>query len=226
MYDGLAGNEDEALRAEAGLGGALAAELRTTTQPANDPVLTSLVDDLCRRLAACVRDRRRSFHCEVIQAEVPNAMALPGGFVFVSNSLAELCERRPNELAFVIGHEMGHIVRGHAWDRMLNDAVLRMASSVGGRARILGNWLRQNGRTVLESAHSREREFEADEFGFHLAVAARFVPEGGLALLQRIERLERDPGVLGQYFSTHPPASERMVKLRIISKKVLKNQSD
>jgi Zn-dependent protease with chaperone function len=153
-------------------------------------------------------------------------MALPGGFVFVSNSLAELCERRPDELAFVIGHEMGHIVRGPAWDRMLNDAVLRMASSVGGRARILGNWLRQNGRTVLESAHSREREFEADEFGFRLAVAARFVPEGGIALLQRIERLERDPGVLGQYFSTHPPASERIVKLRIISIKVLKNQSD
>lgn len=224
IYDGLAGSEDEALRAESRLGTALAAELRTATQPANDPALTPWLAELCQRLTACVRDKRRAFHCEAIQGESPNAMALPGGFVFINHALVELCERRPDELAFVIGHEMAHIIRRHAWDRMLNEAMLRVASTVGGRAGVLGGWLRQNGRQVLQSAHSRDRELEADELGLRLAVAARFAPGGAIALLQRIEPLERNPDVLGQYFASHPPASERMARLQAISRQLSASQ--
>ena len=224
IYDGLAGNEDEALRAEEKLGSALAAELRTTTRAANDPTLTPLVAGLCQRLAACVRDQRRTFHCEAIQDESPNAMALPGGFVFISHSLVELCERRPDELAFVIGHEMGHIVRRHAWDRMLSGAMFRVASAVGARAGVLGGWLRQNGMEVLQSAYSREHELEADEFGLRLAVAARFAREGAIALLQRLERLGPDTGVLSKYFASHPPALERIAQLRALSQQMPASQ--
>lgn len=218
IYDGLAGSEAEGLRAEARLGHGLAAELRAASPPASDPTLTPLVAELCRRLAACVRDQRRAFHCEVIMGESPNAMALPGGFKFISHSLVELCERRPDELAFVIGHEMAHIIRGHAWDRMLSQAVLRVASTVGSRAGVLGGWLRTNGREILQSAHSRDSELEADEFGLRLAAAARFAPEGASALLQRLERLGGAPDVLGQYFASHPPASERRLRLQEISR--------
>src|SRR4051794_13555039 len=38
-----------------------------------------------------------------------NALALPGGFLFVSNALADWCQRQPDELAFVIGHVMAHL---------------------------------------------------------------------------------------------------------------------
>lgn len=220
IYDGLAGSEDEALRAETNLGSALAVELRATTHPVSDPTLTPLVTQLCQRLAACVRDPQRTFHCEVIHGEAPNAMALPGGFVFISHSLVELCERRPDELAFVIGHEMGHIIRRHAWDRMLNEALLGVAATVGARVGGLGGWLRQNGRQVLQNAHSRDRELEADEFGLRLAVAACFAPGGAIALLQRIERLGSDPGILGQYFASHPPASERIARLQVIAQRL------
>jgi predicted Zn-dependent protease len=224
IYDGLAGSEEEALQAESRLGTALAAEVRTATQPARDPALTPWLAELCQRLAACVRDKKRTFHCEAIQGESPNAMALPGGFVFLSHTLVELCERCPDELAFVIGHEMGHIIRRHAWDRMLNEAMLRVASVVSARTGVLGGWLRQNGQRVLQSAHSRDRELEADELGLRLAVAARFAPGGAIALLKRIEPLEGHPDVLGQYFASHPPASERMAHLRAISQQLSANQ--
>lgn len=220
IYDWLAGSEDEALRAETNLGGALAVELRATTQPVSDPTLTPLATQLCQRLAACVRDPHRTFHCEVINGDAPNAIALPGGFVFINHSLVELCERRPDELAFVIGHEMGHIIRRHAWDRMLNEALLGVAATVGARAGVLGGWLRQNGRQVLQNAHSRDRELEADEFGLRLAVAARFAPGGAIALLQRIEQLGSDPGILGQYFASHPAASERMTHLQAMARRL------
>lgn len=218
IYDGLAGDEEQALRAETAMGGALAAELRAVTQPANDPAVTALASELCQRLSACVRDQRRTFHCEVIHGDSPNAMALPGGFVFVSHSLVDLCERRPDELAFVIGHEMAHIIRRHAWDRMVNETMLRAASVVTARAGVLGGWLRKSGLGLLQNSHARDRELEADELGLRLAIAARFAPAGAIALLRRIERLGTDPGNLGQYFASHPPASERIARLEPLTR--------
>jgi predicted Zn-dependent protease len=225
IYDGLAGNEEEALRAEARLGSALAAELRAAAQPASDPALTPLVAELCQRLAARVRDQRRSFHCEAVHDESPNAMALPGGFVFISHSLVEFCERRPDELAFVIGHEMGHIIRGHTWERMLNEAMLRVASTVGGRAGVLGSWLRKSGMGILQSAHSRGHELEADELGLRLAIAAGFACDGAIALLQRLERRGREPEFFSNYFGSHPPAPERLARVQAVLRRMPAGQN-
>jgi predicted Zn-dependent protease len=212
IYDGLTGDEDEAQQAETKLGKELAAELRAATRPAGDPTLTSQVEGLCQRLAPA-DNQQRTFHCEVIQDESPNAMALPGGFVFVSDALVEFCGRRPDELAFVIGHEMAHIIRRHAWDRMLNDAMLRVATTVGGRAGMLGVWLRKNGLGSSSSAHSREHELEADALGFELLVNARFAPAGAIEFLQRQDRLDGHEASASKYFSSHPPAPERIAHL-------------
>jgi len=213
IYDGLAGDEKQALHAERALGITLAAEFRAVTQPANDPAVGAFVNELCQRLSTCVREKRRAFRCEVVRGDSPNAVALPGGFVFVSHSLVSLCEQRPDELAFVIGHEMAHVIRRHAWDRMVNQAMFRVASVVTARAGVLGGWLRKGGLELLRNAHARNCELEADELGLRLAVAAGFSPDGAIALLQRIERLGPDPEILGQYFASHPPASERIARL-------------
>jgi len=213
IWDGLAGTEEESLLAEAALGSALANELRAIAEHVDDPGLVNLLDDLCQRLSRCVRDNRRTFRCEVVRDSSPNALALPGGFIFVSDSLLDLCERRPDELAFVIGHEMAHVIRRHVWERMLNEAMLRVASVVTARAGALGGWFRQQGMAVLRSGYSRETEFEADELGLRLAGAARFAPSGTTVFLQRVGWLERTPAELGQYFRSHPPAAERMARL-------------
>ena len=218
IYDGLAGDEEQALRAEKAMGGALATEFRAVAHSVNDPEVAALASQLCERLSACVRDKRRSFHCEVVHGDSPNAVALPGGFIFISHSMVDLCECRPDELAFVIGHEMAHVIRRHAWDRMVNQAKLRAASVVTARAGVLGGWLRKGGLELLQNAHARNSELEADELGLRLAVAARFAPHGAIALLRRIERLGNDPGILGQYFASHPPASERIARLEPMSR--------
>lgn len=213
IWDGLTGTEEEALRAEAAFGSALAVELRAATERANDPDVTALLSELCGRLAGCVRDKRRAFRCEPIHDGSPNAMALPGGYIFVSDSLVDLCERRPEELAFIIGHEMAHVIREHAWNRMLNQAVSRAVSVIAARAGPLGGWLRQKGIGLLQSAHSQDNEQEADELGLRLMAAAGFAPGGAITLLQRIERLGPKRTEFGQYFASHPPASERMTWL-------------
>jgi predicted Zn-dependent protease len=213
IWDGLTGNEEDALRAERSLGAALATEVRASTAPGL-PADTALVQDIGCRLSKGVPDRRRRWRIEVIVADDPNAMALPGGFLFVSHALLDLCDRRREELAFVLGHEMAHVLLGHAWDRMINQSALRAASVVVARAGPLGPWLRQNGLQLLQSAHARDCEFEADREGLRLVVHAGYDSAGGVQLFRRLEGLGSDPAGLGQYFASHPPAAERMAKLK------------
>jgi beta-barrel assembly-enhancing protease len=221
LYASVAGTEEEALRAERLLGRDLAAELRRTIALESDPALAALVNELCQRLAGRVRDKRRAFQCEVLHDPSFNAMALPGGFLFISNSLVEFCERRPEELAFVLGHEMGHVIRGHASDRLLSETALRAVSAVTMRASgSLSGWLQQQGLVLLRSAHAQEGELEADELGLRLAAAAGFPPAGAIALLRRLEAMSANPKGQGQYFATHPPPSERIARLAPLSRRL------
>lgn len=214
IWDGLTGTEEEALRAEAALGAEMAMELRATLPPVLDQQTAVQLSELCGRLSACVRDKRRTFRCDLFLDRFPNAMALPGGFIFASDSLVALCDRSPDELAFVLGHEMAHVIRGHAWDRMLNETVLKAAAIATARVGQVGAWLRQQGLDLLRNAHSREQELEADELGLRLSAAAGYAPEGALHTLQRIERFGPNPVGLGHYLSSHPPASERIAALQ------------
>jgi predicted Zn-dependent protease len=217
IWDGLTGTKEEALKAEAAFGSTLALEVRSATKPANDPELAALLKRVCERLGACVREKRRVFRCEALRDDSLNAMALPGGFVFVTDALADFCERRPDELAFVIGHEMAHIIREHAWNRMMKEAasgvLSRAVSVIAARAGPLGGWLREKGMALLQSAYSQDDEQDADELGVRLAIAAGFAPAAAIMLLERIERLGQEPSALGQYFASHPPPRERKARL-------------
>ncbi len=220
IWKGLTGSEEEARRAERGLGEALAVEVRAATEPANDPESSALVNDLCHHLEQRLRAPHHRFHCEIVRAGSPNAMALPGGFLFVSDSLVDLCEREPSELAFVIGHEMAHVVRGHAWDRTIQQVGLNAVSVVAARTSPVGTWLRQRGMQLLMSAYSRGGELEADELGTRLVAAAGYDTAGALSLLRRLERLGPNTAALGQYFASHPPAAERIARLTPLCRKL------
>jgi len=223
IWDSVAGSEEDALRAEVALGTDMATELRATVEILDDRQASQLLADICRRLGARARDKRRTFRCTVFRDPSPNAMALPGGFLFFSDSLLDFCERHPDELAFVVGHEMGHVLLGHAWDRMVTQAALRATSLAATRMGQLGGWLRQQGIALLRSAHARDQELNADELGLRLAVAAAFAPSGGIALLQRLEPLHhQDALTLGQYFSSHPPPSERIPPLQALARQLCK----
>lgn len=220
IWDGVAGSEEEAFRAEVALGLEMAAELRATVEMIEDQPTTTELDAICRSLAARARDKRRTFRCALFHDNVPNAIALPGGLMFWSDSLLELCGRRPEELAFLAGHEMAHVLLGHTWDRMINEATLRVASAATARLGQIGGWLRQQGTTLLRSAHECELEFQADELGFRLAVAAGFDPAGAINLLQQIRVRSPDRGDMGHYLASHPAPQERSARLRAVLQRI------
>jgi beta-barrel assembly-enhancing protease len=215
VWRSLTGNEGESIRAETEFGQALATELRLKVGTSHDPQDNGLLREIARRLSACIRNKQRTFRVDVALVDGPSAMALPGGFIFVGVGLLAFCERDPHELAFVIGHEMGHIIRGHALDRMLSRIGAEGLSSILSRG-LLNPSLRQSGLRWLESAHSREAEFEADEFGVKIAVAGGYDPTAALRLLQRLGTPRSKPECISDYFASHPPEAERMAAIRAV----------
>jgi predicted Zn-dependent protease len=213
IYNGLAGTEEESLQAEIALGKELAAELRETLRPYPEAAAQAHRAEITRRVAGCLRDKTRAFSVELFEDAVPNAIALPGGLLFLSDSLLSFCNKQPEELAFVVGHEMAHVVRKHTWDRLINETALRVASALTSRLGMLGTWVRQEGLMLLRSAHAKRCELEADELAFRLAAAAGYGTEGAFAFLARIGR-QQSRETLGPYMSSHPNPAERIATLR------------
>lgn len=213
VWDGLTGTEEEALQAEKELGSTLALELRLTIEIIEDPLWQSRIRGLCDRLQESVGQPGFQYHFELMQSGHPTAIALPGGYLFVSRSLIDFCDQKPDELAFVIAHETAHLIRRHTWDRMIQQSALRAASFVTRRAGVLAGWLQSQGLPMLRSAHSEECEFDADKDGIGLARAAGYDPNGAIRFLERIEHLGTAPEVLGEYLASHPAPRERISRL-------------
>jgi Zn-dependent protease with chaperone function len=146
----------------------------------------------------------------------PNALALPGGPVFVSWPLLELCQWQRDEIAFVLGHEMGHIVRRHTLDRIVKDAALSLLLRQSSGRHAASAWIGQTGQQVLSRAFSTDDEIEADAFAVALVKAAGGDPLAGERLLGRLSQLTsgRSLSIAGFYFASHPPLTERIANLR------------
>jgi beta-barrel assembly-enhancing protease len=213
LWTSLTGTEADSVRAETEMGRAMAAEMRAGLRERVDPRDSELVAEMCQRLSARLRNNLRTFRAEVAQTGSPTALALPGGFIFVDVALLDLCARQPDELAFVVGHEMAHVVCGHCIERLVARVGIDVVGSLLGRG-ALGPWMRQTGTKLLQTAYSRDNELEADELGARLAEAAGYDPAGAIHLLERFGRNRNALHPLNDYFTSHPPEHERIASLR------------
>jgi hypothetical protein len=116
-----------------------------------------------RWLAGHVKEKKLPFTVRVTAEREPNALALTGGPVFVSWPLLEMCQGQRDEIAFVLGHEMAHIVRRHTLNRIVKDAALSLLLRQLSGRRGASAWLSKAGGQLLRSAFSRD-ETEADIF--------------------------------------------------------------
>ena len=216
MWQSVTGNENEAIQAEQAVGRDMAKVVEEQSQGSGSPEFQILLDNIAKPLAERVKNRNHRFEIKVLLSDNPTAFALPGGFIFIAPSLVELAEKNSDELAFVIGHEMAHVIRRHAIDRILSQKALSMASLATPAGRAVAPWLRSVGMQWLEKAYSREQEFEADVLGSRLAQVAGFDPRGALRMLERFRSLEgsSDPLGLSAYLSTHPPIDDRQQHIR------------
>ncbi len=215
-FDLMGGTEEESRRAEIRLGRDLAAALLERTPLAPENEACQFAAQIGEWLAAHVQEKKLPFVVRITAEREPNALALPGGPVFVSWPLLELCDGRRDEIAFIIAHEMGHIVRRHTLDRIVKDAAVTLLLRQSSGRSAASAWLRNAGRQALGSAFARENEFEADRFAVALIRSAGGDPLAAERLLDKLAASTAGGNVScqGSYFAGHPPFAERLARLR------------
>src|SRR3954464_6812880 len=150
---------------------------------------------------------------KVVRRSEPNAIALPGGHIYVFEGLIEKSET-PDELAGVIAHEIGHVAQRDGTRSILQSAGLSflfgmlLGDFVGGGAVVIG------ARAVLRASYSREVEGAADRYGADLLNRAGGDVRAFGAILDRIAGAIH-PGV--EILSDHPDTKARLAVINSLA---------
>lgn len=142
-----------------------------------------------------------------------NAFALPGGQIFITAALFGQFEKE-DELAGVLGHEIGHVVMRHSAQQMAKSKLTRgigTAISMG-----TGSGQGQMGAMVgqlVNTKYGRNHELESDEWGVKLMYHAGYDPR---ALITVMDILEKSAGKGGgpEFLSTHPSPKNRVAVIK------------
>jgi predicted Zn-dependent protease len=169
----------------------------------DDARLAAYVTQVGDRIAAESPRKGVDYTFHVVDMGEPNAFALPGGYVYMTRGMLALtCTE--DELAGVIGHEVGHVAARHAVQRVSRVAPL---GGIGSAA-----------NEVLLAPYGRDQEREADRVGAEMSAKAGWDPA---ALADTLRTLEREDALEGQgkanrssFFATHPPLPERVETVR------------
>ena len=167
------------------------------------------------------------FNFKLIDSEIPNAFALPGGFIYITRGLLELTNSE-DELAGVIGHEIVHVLERHSMahtKKAIIPSVMKIPGNVIGRIfnKGLGDLINTPVAITSElflASYSRNQESEADKIGLQLAANAGYDPSAlsGI-LLHMAESIESTTGEKESksYFDTHPYTEKRVDRINKLS---------
>lgn len=151
----------------------------------------------------------------VLESKDLNAWCMPGGKIAVYSGLIDNLKLSDDELAAVMGHEIAHALREHAWERASKAANANAALTLGGILLGVG----QAGmdlasmvyQATFELPNSREQETEADRIGVELAARAGYDPHAAVTLWGKMRKASS--GEPPKWMSTHPPSGERQADL-------------
>ncbi len=186
------------------------AKEKIDTDPKQNAYVRCVVDALVARLPAQWRSTR--WETALFVDPEPNAFALPGGKVGVNTGIFTVA-RNQDELAAVLGHEIGHVVSHHHDERITRQMNAQIGVSLLGA--LLGSGYGQlgsEGAGVYLLRNTREQEAEADVVGQRLMADAGFDPSKAVDLWQNMMAAggARQP----QWLSTHPDPENRIRTLR------------
>jgi len=180
-----------------------------TVAPDDDRLIeTQLLVD---RLAQHWPDSPYTFRVEIDDSDTANAMALPGGLIIVTQGLLDQVESE-NELAFVLGHELGHFKNRDHLRALGRGIVLGIFFAVVTDSDVAGIGIKAADITLR--GFSRRQETKADEFGLAVVNSEYGHVDEAWRLFERWDIDDRSFADLVTYLSTHPEASDRIVDMK------------
>lgn len=182
-----------------------------------DPDGQKLVKEVGNRIVANSSAKttpyKYDFHL-LADAETVNAFALPGGQVFITAALFNKLENQ-DQLAGVLGHEIGHVVARHGAERI---AQMELTQGLTGAAVIAsGDYntaqAAQMIANLVSMSYGRNQELKADNLGVRFMTETGYNPEAMLGLMQILEQAGGGKGQ-PEFLSTHPSPANRMEKIK------------
>src|SRR6202453_5074049 len=195
------------------MGKSYAMQLEKSVKFVNDPVVTEYVNRIAQNLVKN-SDAKVPFTIKVIDSDEVNAMALPGGFMYVNSGLILTADDEA-EMAGVIAHEISHVAAHHAVREQtrMNYAQLGTIPLI-----FIGGW---TGYGIYEAAQigipltflqfSRGFEAQADFLGVQYMYRAGYDPQAFVTIFEKLENLEKTkPHLIAKAFSSHPQTPDRI----------------
>jgi beta-barrel assembly-enhancing protease len=195
------------------MGKSYAMQLEKSVKFVNDPVVVEYVNRIAQNLVKN-SDAKVPFTIKVIDSDEVNAMALPGGFMYVNSGLILTADDEA-EMAGVIAHEISHVAAHHAVREQtrMNYAQLGTIPLI-----FIGGW---TGYGIYEAAQigipltflqfSRGFESQADFLGVQYMYRAGYDPQAFVTIFEKLENLEKTkPHLISKAFSTHPQTPDRI----------------
>lgn len=185
----------------------------------SDPEANRYINVLGDQIASHTSRADLDWHFYIVDSKEVNAFAVPGGYVYVNRGLIERTTAM-DELAGVLGHEIGHVVRRHSIKQMeqaqganigvtLACVLTSVCNSQAAGALI------NIGGTAVFARFSRQDEREADQEGVVNTLRANISPNGMVTMFEKLlaERKSR-PAAVESWFATHPLEEDRIAAVR------------
>ncbi len=209
-HAGMIGKQEEIK-----MGSEVARQLEAQYGVVHDDDLQERVERIGQSLVKQCGRQDLSYTFKVLNTNDVNALSLPGGFVYVFKGLIDFMPS-DDELAGVLGHEIGHIVKRHSVhqiEKQLALSLLTIAAGVASGDPGAGMMLASTASQVLMAGYSRADEREADEQGFMLTNKAGYNPYSMYVTMCKLNDLAKEQGSPGYgVFSSHPEPEVRMAK--------------
>jgi predicted Zn-dependent protease len=204
---------------EVAMGTETAEQIGTQLPIVQDPYIVAYINELGDTIAGRTSAADLDFRFFVVNSHQINAFALPGGFIYVNRGLIEATSR-VDELAGVLGHEIGHVVQRHSvqqmQDRQKIGAVAQLTCALTNICESgLGQAAISIGGTALITRYSRGDEFEADSEAVANVLRVGIDPDGIPSLFEvLLSARQSQPGLVEGWFATHPLEEDRIDNAR------------
>lgn len=173
-----------------------------------------------QRLAALTSNAREDggipLNYKVYMAKDVNAFAMADGTIRIYSALMDMMT--DDEVRYVIGHEVGHVVSGHSRKRMqtaLATGGLQKAAAASGNkavATLADSQLGELFTQAIRAQHSQSNEKEADDYSMQFMSRRKFDRKAGVTALEKLAALTGNRGT--EWMSTHPAPKDRAARLR------------
>lgn len=200
---------------EVNMGKEVAVQLENQYGVVQNPELQDRVNRIGQSLVAHCDRKDLEYSFKVLNTDDVNALSVPGGYIYVFKGLVDFMPS-DDELAGVLGHEIGHVVKRHTVHQMEKQMALSVLGIIAAAASGdpgAGIALATTATQALMAGYSRADEREADEQGFLLTSKAGYNPYSIYVTMSKLNDLSVRDGNPGYgLFASHPEPKVRMAK--------------